>query len=220
MNGFLVGLILGDPVQGTIIGATINLIYLGFIAAGGAIPGDPALAGVVATTLAVASGLEAETALALAVPIGLVGTLIWVSRMTVNSIFVHWADKYAEKGDYRKVMLINVIPPQIFLFIICVVPVALAAIYGPSAVNSALSFVGEDFIAALTVIGGMMPALGIALNLRAILKKGNTVYYFLGFLLSTYLELNIISVGAFAVVIAYIYAQFSNVNGGGSYDRA
>lgn len=181
-------------------------------------PGDPALAGVVATTLAIASGLEAEAALALAVPIGLVGTLIWVLRMTVNSVFVHWADKYAEKGDAWKVMLINVIPPQIFLFVICVVPVTLAAIYGPAAVESALSFLGAGVIGALTVIGGMMPALGIALNMRAILKKDNMPYYFLGFLLSIYLGLNIIAIGAFAVIAAIIHSQFAN--GGAVYDNA
>jgi len=49
--GTLVGLVLGDPVQGAIMGATINLIYLGFISAGGALPGDPALAGTVGTAL-------------------------------------------------------------------------------------------------------------------------------------------------------------------------
>ena len=42
--GFLVGLILGDPVQGTIVGAAINLMYLGFISAGGSLPADPCLA--------------------------------------------------------------------------------------------------------------------------------------------------------------------------------
>ncbi|MGO0916101.1 PTS sugar transporter subunit IIC, partial [Clostridioides difficile] len=39
------GIILGDPVQGAIIGAGINMIYLGFISAGGAQMGDPAFAG-------------------------------------------------------------------------------------------------------------------------------------------------------------------------------
>ena len=33
VGGFVAGLILGDPVAGTIIGATINLIYLGHITA-------------------------------------------------------------------------------------------------------------------------------------------------------------------------------------------
>ena len=33
--GAITGLILGHPVQGAVIGATINLVYLGFMSAGG-----------------------------------------------------------------------------------------------------------------------------------------------------------------------------------------
>lgn len=34
--GFISGIILGDPAQGTIVGAQINVLYLGFI--GAAVP--------------------------------------------------------------------------------------------------------------------------------------------------------------------------------------
>jgi PTS system mannose-specific IIC component len=220
VNGALVGLILGDPVQGTIVGATINLIYLGFISAGGAIPGDPALAGTLGTALAIASGLEAEAALALAVPIGLLGTLIWFGRMTVCSIFVHWADKFAEKGDTRAVMLMNVIPGQVFLFLISFTPVFLAALYGPPAVEAAIGFLGKNILGMLIVIGGMMPALGISLNLRAILKGNTFVYYLLGFFLSVYLKLDIVAVGAFGAVAAYLHMQFTKGGGLTHGDKA
>jgi len=43
--GLFVGIILGDPAKGTLVGAAINLAYLGFISAGGTMPGDPGLAG-------------------------------------------------------------------------------------------------------------------------------------------------------------------------------
>lgn len=58
VNGFLVGLILGDPVKGTIVGATINLMYLGFISAGGAMPSDMALAGILGTALAITGNMD------------------------------------------------------------------------------------------------------------------------------------------------------------------
>ena len=44
--GMITGLILGHPVQGAVIGATINLVYLGFMSAGGSMPADMGLAGV------------------------------------------------------------------------------------------------------------------------------------------------------------------------------
>ena len=44
-SGTLVGLILGHPAEGVIIGAAIQLPYIAFISAGGTIPSDPGLAG-------------------------------------------------------------------------------------------------------------------------------------------------------------------------------
>ena len=75
--GAITGLILGHPVQGAVIGATINLVYLGFMSAGGSMPADMGLAGVLGTAYAIVGGLDTDTALALAVPIGILGTIVW-----------------------------------------------------------------------------------------------------------------------------------------------
>ena len=53
MAGFWVGLIYGDPVQGTIIGATINVSYMGWISAGGANASDLYWAGLLGTFVAI-----------------------------------------------------------------------------------------------------------------------------------------------------------------------
>ena len=208
--GFLTGLILGDPVQGTIIGATINLIYLGFISAGGALPGDPALAGYIATTLALTSSLDPQAAMALAVPIGLLGTLIWFGRMTVDSAFVHLADAYAEKGNLRGVVFANVVPPQIFLFIISFVPVYAAALYGPPAVQGAITVLGGTTLHVLSVIGGMLPAVGIAMNMRAIMKPAFMPYLLIGFALPMFFNIhNMVIIGLLGALLAALHLQFS-----------
>ncbi len=212
--GLVVGVILGNPVQGTIIGATINLIYLGFISAGGALPGDPALAGHVATALALTSGLDPQAALALAVPIGLLGTLIWFVRMTVDSLFVHLADRYAEQGSTAGVSFANVVPPQILLFIISFVPVFLAVLYGPPAVQSAINLLGASVLHVLIVIGGMMPAVGIAMNLRAIGKPATMPFFLLGFVLVMYLKLDIIAVAILGGITAIVINQVTESRGG------
>ena len=97
--GALTGLILGHPVEGAVIGATINLVYLGFMSAGGSMPADMGLAGVLGTAYAICGGLDADTALAIAVPIGILGTIVWAGRMTFDCAFVHMADKYIEKQN-------------------------------------------------------------------------------------------------------------------------
>ncbi len=213
--GFLTGLVLGRPVEGTIIGATMNLIYLGHITAGGTMPGDMALAGYLGTGLALASGLDVNAALALAVPLGLLGTVVWFTRMSVSSIFAHWADNFAEKGDIDKVQLMNWLPAQILLFVIKVPAVFIAALYGPDLVSAALALVGDKILHALIVAGGMLPALGIALNLRSILKKATIPYFVVGFALVAYLGLDIIGVAVFGAIMAAVSMQFVKKDKGG-----
>lgn len=211
--GFVTGLILGDPVTGTIIGATMNLIYLGHITAGGTMPGDMALAGYLGTALAMSSGLDAQAALALAVPLGLLGTIVWVGRMSISSIFAHWADRFAEKANIRGVMLMNFVPAQVMLFVFKLPIITLAAFYGPELVKAAVDFLGADILHALSVIGGMLPALGIAMNLRSILKKSTVPYFILGFALSVYLGLDIVAISIFGAIAAYLHMMFTRKGG-------
>ncbi|KUO77596.1 MAG: PTS mannose transporter subunit IIA [Clostridia bacterium BRH_c25] len=207
--GFLTGLVLGDPVTGTIVGATINLMYIGFIAAGGALPGDPCLAGVLGTALAITSHLDTQAAVAIAVPLGLLGTLIWFGRLTISAFFAHRADKYAVEGESSKIWLMNVLAPQSLIFLMTFVPVTLAALYGTSSVANVINLLGGNVLHILIVVGGMMPALGIGLNLRAIYKGETRIFFFLGFLITVYFNLTMISIGFLSVCIALIYMQLT-----------
>ncbi|MEM5774097.1 MAG: PTS sugar transporter subunit IIC, partial [Anaerolineaceae bacterium] len=69
--GTLVGLVMGRLPEGIAIGANINVLYLGWISAGGSLPGDPGLAGYLGTALALGSGLDINASLAVAAPLGL-----------------------------------------------------------------------------------------------------------------------------------------------------
>ncbi len=100
--GTIVGLILGKPVEGCIMGATINTLYLGFVNAGGTLPTDPGIGGVVGTALALSANATPQVAMSIAVPLGVMGTMVWTLRQTVNIYFVHQMDKYAVTGDIKK----------------------------------------------------------------------------------------------------------------------
>ena len=50
LNGVLFGLVFGDVVTGTIIGATINIMYISIAAVGANMPADDSLAACVAWT--------------------------------------------------------------------------------------------------------------------------------------------------------------------------
>ena len=72
-NAVIIGAVMGDMTQAMIIGASLQLIYLGVISAGGNQPTDPCLASYVAIPVAMVSGLNTTAAVALAVPVGLLG---------------------------------------------------------------------------------------------------------------------------------------------------
>lgn len=211
--GTIVGFILGDPVQGCIIGAAINLPYVAFISAGGTAPQDPGLAGTVGTAWALAAGVNPAAAVTIALPLGLLGTMVWVAHMTLDVTFVHMADKAAEEGNLEKICFYHVVPPQILMFLLCVVPATAATYFGSTAVQGIIKQLTGRPLTVLTVIGGLLPALGIAMNLRAIGRPGTLLFFITGFILVQYLELPVIAVAVLAGVIGYFYTMLMNNNG-------
>lgn len=205
--GTLVGFVLGNPVQGCIIGAAISLPYLAYISAGGTVPMDPGLAGTLGTALAMAAKASPEVAVSMAVPIGLLGTVIWIAHMTVDISFLHLIDKAADKLDSKKVDYIQMFVPQLFLLLISVVPVFIVAYFGSGVVKDILDALQGKPLHVLEVIGGVLPALGVAMILKSIMSKDTAVFYFLGFVLAVYLKLPIIAVSILGFISAFIYTQ-------------
>ena len=208
--GFFVGLILGDPAQGTLIGAAINVPYLGFISAGGTLPADAGFAGWVGTTVALASGFDPAKAVTIAFGLGLLGTIIFYGRMAVDSVFAHWADARAEKADIAGVALMNWLPGQLLLFVISFVPVFLFALNGPGAVQDALNRLPLWTVNGLVIAGGILPAIGIALNMRFIFRGSAIPYFFIGFILmtATHGSMSLVVVAALGLALAYLHLTF------------
>lgn len=208
--GAVTGLILGHPVEGAVIGATINLVYLGFMSAGGSMPADMGLAGVLGTAYAICGGLDADTALAIAVPIGILGTIVWAGRMTFDCAFVHMADKYIEKEQYGKIWRANVLYPQIMCFCMTAIPCALAAYFGANYIQNILDVLSGRVLTVFQIIGGLMPALGIAITLQYIYKGESRVFLFAGFLLAVYSKLPLLTLGIIALLVAIVYVQMTD----------
>jgi PTS system mannose-specific IID component len=208
--GFFVGCILGDPAQGTLIGAAINVPYLGFISAGGNLPADAGFAGWVGTTIALAGGLDPTKAIPIAFGLGLIGTIIFYGRMAVDSVFAHWADARAEKADISGVALMNWLPGQLFLFTFSFVPVFLFALNGPTYVQNALNQMPAWVVNGLVIAGGILPAIGIALNMRFIFRGPVIPYFFIGFILmtTTHGSMSLVVIAALGLALAYLHLSF------------
>ncbi|MCE5209473.1 MAG: PTS system mannose/fructose/sorbose family transporter subunit IID [Chloroflexi bacterium] len=213
--GMLVGIVMGRPTEGIAIGANINVLYLGWISAGGSLPGDPGLAGYLGTALALGSGLDINASLAVAAPLGLLGSLTYSLRMSVCSIIPHKADQYAEKGDIRGVARSNVVYSQPFLFVIYAIPVMLAAYFGSTAVSSALNWIGAHAIwvmSGLYTASGMLAAIGIAMNLKFLLTKNVWPYFFAGYIITTMMggTVNLLMFAIIGGILAFIHVLFTS----------
>src|ERR1700744_6480102 len=107
--GPLVGLALGDMHQGILIGASLELIFMGNIKVGAAIPPDVVTGGVLGTAFAILSGKGAAIALALAIPISILAEMLLSALVVFRSGFNKLFQRYAIEGDYQKVSTLHVV---------------------------------------------------------------------------------------------------------------
>jgi mannose/fructose/N-acetylgalactosamine-specific phosphotransferase system component IIC len=207
VNGFVIGLILGDPVKGTIIGAMINAVYIGVISVGGSTPANTMLAGTLGTALGILADMEPEVALAFAIPVAVSSTSLNVLKMSLFSFFTHWADRYAEEGNMGGIVRLSIIPGTIFAMLDPGLITFLAIYYGAGPIESLIAALPQSIISALTVAGKVMPAVGYALLLRYMAQDLSILpAFFIGFVLATYLHLDIMAVvilGACVVLLMH-----------------
>ena len=201
--GPLVGLALGDLHQGILIGASLELIFMGNIKVGAAIPPDVVTGGVLGTAFAILSGKGAAIALALAVPISILAEMLlsalFVFRSTFNKLFA----VYAEEGNYRKVQRLHLLSGTLKPLLMGLIG-WLSLQLGAGAMKSVLDHIPGWVNAGLQVAGNVLPALGFALLMNLLFHKKVAPYFFLGFVLAAWMKLPVIAIGALGVIIAFL----------------
>ncbi|MDB5140540.1 MAG: hypothetical protein JWR12_2456 [Mucilaginibacter sp.] len=216
--GPLVGLVLGDLNQGIIIGATLELIFMGNIKVGAAIPPDVITGGVLGTAFAILSGKGAAIALAIAIPVSILAEMMISALFVLRSMLNKKFNQYAEEGNYKKIQWLHIISgllrPLLMGFI-----VLLALQLGANAMRSFLDMIPGWVQSGLQVAGNMLPALGFALLMNLMFNKKVAPYFFLGFMLAAYLKLPIIAIGGLGVIIALIITQNTPKNTDDAYEE-
>ncbi|MBI1769556.1 MAG: PTS system mannose/fructose/sorbose family transporter subunit IID [Bacteroidetes bacterium] len=207
--GPLVGLVLGDFNQGIVIGATLELIFMGNIKVGAAIPPDVITGGVLGTAFAIISGKGPAVALALAVPISI------LAEMVVSGLFIFRAGfnkkftEYAEEGDCNKLQWLHIASGLLKPLLMGLITF-LTLQLGADVMKSFLDRIPEWVNTGLQVAGNMLPALGFALLMSVMFNKKVAPYFFLGFILSSYLKLPMIAIGGLGVILALIVTKITH----------
>lgn len=209
-TGTLVGLFMGDPMTGMLAGANIQLIYLGWISAGGTMPSNTIVAGIFGTAMTILSGADPTMAVTFAIPFSMFGLLLNQVYMTVNAAWIHQADKLLEKGNLRGVRFMNFVPSFCMALVLYGIPAFLLVVSGSGWASDLINAVPESVISALQVVGGIMPALGIAMLLNYLGKKKLIPWFFGGFFLTVYSGLGLTAISIFSAIIALVMYLNSN----------
>nr|MBP7979644.1 PTS sugar transporter subunit IIC [Sebaldella sp.] len=217
VSGAIIGLILGDVQAGIIIGAAVQIVFIAMITPGGAMPTDlnvAAYIGVGLGLISYKSGASVESAVAIATAVGAVGVVFHNFQMIVNTLWNQRSVKYIETADYKQLLLNHSVYPQITLFLFRALPTFVILYYGQGYASEILRvFPADSYIMrTLTTLGGMLPAIGVAILINAITKKNIDILpVLLGFTLVVTLGINMLSLAIIAAFFAY--SQFHNDKG-------
>ncbi|WP_218571232.1 PTS mannose/fructose/sorbose/N-acetylgalactosamine transporter subunit IIC [Paenibacillus oralis] len=205
-----IGLMMGDVQQAMIIGAAVQILYIGLVAAGSNLPADDCLAGLIAIPIAIQSHLTPALAIAIAVPVGVMGVFVDQLRKTINVMFVHMADRYAEEGNTRKIVLASVVYPTALSFFFRFPIPFFAILYGADAVNSFMNSVPQWLVHGFSVAGGLLPALGFALTMFVIGKKELFPWFIIGYFLVQFSGIPIIGAAIFGLCAVLLITYYNN----------
>lgn len=215
--GTMVGLALGDLEKGLMVGAAIELISLGVVQVGAAVPADMTLGAIIATAFAILSNTNAETALTIAIPVAVLGQLLGILMRTILASLTHRADVLIEEAKFKRAQHIHIVWGTIIYSLMYFVPVFLAVYFGTDLVKVIVEAIPEWITNGLNLASKLLPAYGFALLLQTMLSVKMMPFLFLGFLLTAYLGLGIMPVALFACIVAYVmYLIESNKFGNGS----
>ncbi|MEA4812134.1 MAG: PTS sugar transporter subunit IIC [Anaerolineaceae bacterium] len=209
----LVGLALGDLKSGVIIGASLELIFMGAIQIGGSIPPDVLVGSGLGTAFAILSKQGPEIAVVLALPIAILAQSIKALIFIIRSGLMNTAVKLASNADIAGMKRLNIFG----LLLQCAMYFAvafIAVLLGADVVARFVQTIPPTIMSALTNIGKLLPAVGFALLLIPMMNGKNFLYFILGFILMAFLKLPVIAITLLGIVLAFVVVfEKNNENG-------
>lgn len=200
----VVGLIMGDLTAGLIIGATLEVMWMGVGNVGAYSAPDMISGTCIGTALAISSG-GTEVAVALAVPNSILAQQLLVLYRTGIVALNPIAEKVAESGEFSKVFRLNYIP-MLIAFLIRAVPTFIAIYFGAGVIDTIVAALPASIMGGLKVAGSVIPSVGIGLLMLMMIKKAELwTFLIAGFALASYLGLSVLPITLIALPIALIY---------------
>ena len=173
--GALTGLVMGDLQAGVIMGATLELAFVGAVSIGAYIPPDMLSGTILGVAFAIKAGMGAEAALSLGMPID-----------AETCSFSYLVDKHIAQGN-EKMFSFDVIGGGLIAAMVTLPIIPLAFYLGSDAVTAVLGGLPEFIQTGMNIACGMIPALGFAMLAQMIMNKKVAPYFFIGYFMVAYL---------------------------------
>lgn len=209
----LVGLALGDLQTGLAVGASLELLFMGSISIGAYVPPNETIGGVLACAFAISFGEGTEAAIALAMPIAVLTLAIKNLLQPIWPFFVDKADSFAKKGNLRGIYAVHWgigLWGCVEYFLLC----GGAFLLGVDAVQGILDWIPSFILDGFGVAANLLPAMGFAMLGRLVITKKLVPFYFLGFLLCSYMGVPVLGVAILAIIIGIEKFDLINMNAG------
>ena len=204
VTGFLVGLVLGDYRQGLIIGAQLELIWMGTASIGPVAGLAVGPGGTIGTAIALTTGSGVEAAMMFGVPVSILLQFIQSLIDTAYSLPMHTVDKQIDEGNQeKKIIWIHWGCVVITCTFYCLLTF-LVLYFGNDTINWIVNNLPDWVNNGLSAVSVVLPALGYALLLNLLLEKDLIPYFIIGFCLAAYLGLSMVGVAAISIGLAWI----------------
>ena len=224
VGGLVCGLILGDIQTGVICGVAMQLVYIALVTPGGTVSADVRAVSYIGIPLAMVAihsqGLAADSAEAanlaksMGTLVGTVGTVLFYGTATLNLAWQHIGWKAVEKGDFKKLYMVDWGLPWISHFAFSFLPTLIMCKLGASAVTAIQDALPMDGIAMKTLftVGALLPCVGIAILLKQIVEKvTDFVPFFVGFTLAASQGLNLVACAVVSLIFALLFYEIDMV---------
>ena len=209
----VVGIILGDLSNSLIIGATLELMWMGLGNMAGYQTPDMITGTIVGTAFAITSGEGAggiAAGVALATAVAVLSQQLLMIAMFIKQMFAPWADKVAETGDFSGLTQIQ-IAGALVQFLIRAIPTFIVLYFGQGVIDTVVSSIPTNVLTALNTASGILPAVGLSILMTIIMKKGMWAFLIFGFVLNAYLGLDTMAVTLIALAFGTIYVWIMQV---------
>ena len=185
--------------------ASLEAIFMGISAIGGSIPSDACSSSIIAVAYTILTGADVETGLALAMPIGtLMGTANEMWKPVLAAFAPYW-ERLAGSGNVKSFRaqviasgwILDRLPQTIVLFA--------AITFGVQGLEHVMNNMPAFIMAGLSASSSMMTGIGFAILISMIWNREIGWFFFIGYVLQKYLQLDTVAIAIIAGVMAFMY---------------